>query len=148
MRVRSPQDLVGGIALVLVSILAFSQIGDLRMGTASRMGPGYFPIVLAGLTGLLGLVIAGRSLVLDGPPLDRLHWRQALPLLGGIVAFGLAIRPLGLVAASALLFGVAALASDDTRWRELLVVSVVLILFAVGLFVLLLGLPFPLWPRT
>ncbi len=148
MRVRSPQDLVGGIALILLSILAFSQLGELKMGTASRMGPGYFPTVLAALTGLMGLVIAARSLVLDGPPLDRLHWRQALPLLGAIVAFGLAIRPLGLVIASALLFGIAAIAEEDTKWRELAVVSVVLILFAVGLFVLALGLPFPLWPRV
>lgn len=148
MRVRSPQDLVGGIALILLSILAFTQLGELKMGTASRMGPGYFPTVLAGLTGLMGLVIAARSLLLDGPPLDRLHWRQALPLLGAIVAFGLAIRPLGLVIASALLFAIAAIAEEDTKWRELVVVSVVLILFAVGLFVLALGLPFPLWPRV
>jgi putative tricarboxylic transport membrane protein len=148
MRVRSPQDLVGGIALVLLSILAFSQISDLKMGAASHMGPGYFPNVLAGLTGLLGLFIAARSFALDGPPLDKLHWRQALPLLGGILAFGLAIRPLGLVIAAALLFGVSALAGHDTRWRELLLISALLILFAVGLFVVALGLPFPLWPRV
>ncbi|MFV3129753.1 tripartite tricarboxylate transporter TctB family protein [Niveispirillum sp. KHB5.9] len=147
MRVRSPQDLVGGIALILLSILAFSQIGELKFGTASRMGPGYFPTVLSALTGLMGLVIAGRSLALDGPDRERLHWRQALPILGAILAFGLAIRPLGLVIASALLFGIAALGSPDTKWRELLVVSAALILFAVGLFVLALGLPFPLWPR-
>lgn len=148
MRVRSPQDLVGGIALILLSILAFSQIGELKIGSASRMGPGYFPTLLAGLTGLMGVIIAGRSFMLEGPPLDRLHWRQGLPLLGGILAFGLAIRPLGLVIASALLFGIAAFASEDTKWRELLVVSAVLILFAVGLFVLALGLPFPIWPRV
>jgi len=148
MRLRSPQDLVGGIALVLLSILAFSQIGDLKVGTASRMGPGYFPAVLSGLTGLLGLIIAGRSFALDGPPLDRLHWRQTLPLLGAILAFGLAIRPLGLVLACILLFGISAIAAEDTRWRELIVVGGALILLAVGLFVLALNLPFPLWPRV
>lgn len=148
MRVRSPQDLVGGIALILLSVLAFTQLGELKVGTASRMGPGYFPTLLAGLTGLMGVIIAGRSLLMDGPPLDRLHWRQALPLLGAIIAFGLAIRPLGLIIASALLFGIAAIAEEDTKWRELLVVSIVLIAFAVGLFVLALGLPFPLWPRV
>ncbi len=147
MRVRSPQDLVGGIALILLSLLAISQVGDLRFGTASRMVPGYFPTVLAVLTALMGVVIAGRSLLLDGPPLERLHWRQALPILGAILAFGLTIRPLGLVIAAALLFAIAAFASTDTKWRELLLVSVALILFAVGLFVMALGLPFPLWPR-
>ena len=147
MRVRSPQDLVGGITLILLAMLAFSQVGDLKFGTASRMGPGYFPTVLAGLTGLLGVIIAGRSFVLEGPPLDRLHWRQALPILGAILAFGLAIRPLGLVIASALLFALAAFGSNDTKWRELLIVSTALIVLTVGLFVLALGLPFPLWPR-
>lgn len=147
MRVRSPQDMIGGICLILLAILAFSQIGDLKVGRASHMGPGYFPTVLAGLTGLLGAIIAGRSLVLDGPPRDRLHWRQALPILGSIIAFGLAIRPLGLVIASALLFGLSALGSSDTKLRELVITSAALILLAVGLFVLALGLPFPIWPR-
>lgn len=147
MRVRSPQDLAGGIALVLLAVLAFSQIGDLKIGTASRMGPGYFPTLLAGLTGLMGVIIAGRSFTNDGPPLDRLHWREGLPLLSAIVAFGLTIRPLGLVIAAILLFGISAFAASDTKWRELLIVSAALILFAVGLFVLALGLPFPLWPR-
>lgn len=147
MRVRSPQDFAGGIALVLLAVLAFSQIGELKIGTASRMGPGYFPTLLAGLTGLMGLIIAGRSFTNDGPALDRLHWREGLPLLGAIVAFGLAIRPLGLVIAAILLFGISAFAASDTKWRELVIVSAALILFAVGLFVLALGLPFPLWPR-
>jgi hypothetical protein len=89
----------------------------------------------------MGLIIATRSLMIDGPPLDRppldrLHWREGVPLLGAILAFGLAIRPLGLVIAAALLFGISSFASADTHWRELLIVSVVLILFSIGLFVL------------
>lgn len=147
MRVRSPQDLVGGIALIALAALAFSQIGDLRIGTASRMGPGYFPTVLAGLTGLVGLALAVRSLVLDGHGLESLNLRHGLPLLGAILVFGLAIRPLGLVLASALLFLVSAFASPELKWRETLVASVVLIGLAVLLFVVLLDLPFPVWPR-
>lgn len=147
MRVRSPQDLVGGIALIALAALAFSQIGDLRFGTASRMGPGYFPTVLAGLTGLVGLVLAARSLVLDGHGLESLNLRHGLPLLGAILVFGLTIRPLGLVLASALLFLVSAFASPELKWRETLVASVLLIGLAVLLFVVLLDLPFPVWPR-
>ena len=147
MRIRSPQDFIGGLALMALAILAFTQIGELRMGTASRMGPGYFPNILAGLTGLLGLFIAGRSLVLNGPGLEPLNWRHGLPLLAAIIVFGLAIRPLGMVIASALLFFVSAFASPELKWREVVLAGGSLIGLAVLLFVVLLDLPFPVWPR-
>lgn len=147
MRLRSPQDFIGGLALIALAALALSQIGDLRFGTASRMGPGYFPTVLAWLTALFGLILAARAFVLDGPSLEPVDLRHGLPLLLAILVFGLAIRPLGLVLASALLFLVSAFASPELKWREQAIASVALIGLAVLLFVVLLDLPFPVWPR-
>ena len=56
-RVKSPQDL--GAAIVFVAIgLAGAYFGrELSFGTAGRMGPGYFPLILS-------LIIVGVGLVL------------------------------------------------------------------------------------
>lgn len=146
-RVRSPQDVVGGLALVVVAVVAWTQLGELRMGTAMRMGPGYFPTILAGLVGLFGLFIAGRALVLDGPRLDPWGWRHIIPVIGAIAIFAFAIRPLGLVLSGAAIVLVSSFAAPDLRWRETLLFGAALVLFTVLLFKVALGLPFAVWPR-
>ena len=37
------------------------------------MGPGYFPLLLGGVLGVLGAILIARSVVLDGEPLPRFH---------------------------------------------------------------------------
>lgn len=147
MRVRSPQDLIGGLALLLLAVAAFSQLGDIRMGTASRMGPGYFPIILAGLVGLLGIGIAARGVTADGPGLESWGWRHILPVVAGITFFAFAIRPLGLVVAGGGLVLIGSFAAPDLRWKETLIFGASLVLFTVLLFKVALGLPFAVWPR-
>lgn len=146
-RVRSPQDVVGGLALAVVAAVAWSQMGELKMGTAMRMGPGYFPTVLSWLVGLFGLFIAARGVVHAGPPLDRWGWRHIIPVIGAIVLFAFAIRPLGLVLSGAGIVLVASFAAPDLRWRETILFGGALVLFTVLLFKVALGLPFAVWPR-
>jgi len=146
-RVRSPQDLVGGIALILLALLAWSQIGELKVGTAARMGPGYFPAALSILVGLFGLVLVARSLAADGPALERWHLRRMIPVLGAIILFAFAIRPLGLVISAVGLVLLASAAAPDLRWRDSLIFGVALVVFSVLVFPVALGLPLPVWPR-
>lgn len=147
MRGRSAQDLVGGLALVALSVLAFSQISDLDMGRAARMGPGYFPTLLAGGVGLFGLVIAGRGLIVAGPGLDSWGWRHLLPVIVAIIFFSFAIRPLGMVVAGAGIVLIGSFAAPDLRWRETLLFGAGLVLFTVLLFKVALNLPLAIWPR-
>jgi hypothetical protein len=60
--------------------------------------------------------------------------------------FGLAIRPLGLAAAGPLLVVVGALASEETRWLEVILFAAGMTAFCVVLFKYLLSLPIPLAP--
>ncbi len=66
--------------------------------------------------------------------------------LGAMVAFGLTVRPLGLVVAGPLAIVIAALASDEVRWVETIVVGLLMTAFCIGLFKFALGLPIPLAP--
>ena len=67
-------------------------------------------------------------------------------VIGAVVAFGLAVRPLGLVVAGPLAIMIGAIASDEVRWKETLVVGVGVTMFCIGLFKFALGLPIPLAP--
>ena len=55
-----------GALLALTGVFFLVQALNLEIGTAFRMGPGYFPIVLAGLLALLGVIITVQSFV-SGP---------------------------------------------------------------------------------
>jgi hypothetical protein len=117
------------------------------MGNMHRMGPGLFPTLVGALLAGLGLVIAVRSFAIDGPPVPRFHARPILISLVAIALFGVALAHFGLVAAVAVLVAVGALASRESRPLEVAGLMVVLIVFSVGVFAWLLGLPIPLWPE-
>jgi hypothetical protein len=119
-----------------------------NVGTALRMGPGYFPMVIGGLVAVLGLVLLVRSLKLEGPPVPRIHLRPILFVVIASVAYGYLLRPLGLVLSTMAVVVVSAYAGHEFRLREVLILAVALALFSVLVFVYALGLPFQLWPEA
>jgi len=79
-------------------------------------------------------------------PLEPWSIRGPVLLALAIVAFGLTVRPLGLVVAGPVAIVIAAFASDEVRWVETIVVGVLMTAVCVGLFKFALGLPIPLAP--
>ncbi len=67
-------------------------------------------------------------------------------ILFAVVIFGFALKPLGLVLSTVLLIVLSALGGHDFRNKEIVILTVVLVLFGVMVFVKGLGLPFNLWP--
>jgi len=134
-RIRSPQDL-GAAVMFLVLGLAGAWVGRVYdMGTASRMGPGYMPMVLSGALIIFGIVIGFRALKLPGPPIERGAWRTNVLVLGAILAFVFLIESAGLAAATFAVTVLSALASPEARWKETLALGVVLAIFCVLVFV-------------
>lgn len=72
--------------------------------------------------------------------------RAPLCLLGAAVAFGLLVRPLGLVVAGPSAILLATVASPDVKWFESLVFAFGMTLACVVLFRSLLSLPLPIAP--
>jgi hypothetical protein len=175
-----------GLGFVLVSF-------NYPMGSAVRMGPAYFPIVLGGLLMILGGVLFLRAFVskiehsfkvfpfrplllvaalgVSGGMYFAAGWLKDRPMaefalaglalalflgafgpgsmvliLLAVVIFGYALKPLGLVLATVLLIMLSAAGSHDFRKKEILILTLVLVLFGVLAFVKGLGLPFNLWP--
>jgi hypothetical protein len=146
MRIKAPRDFWSGVMFVGLAVLAFVTSQGYALGTSTRMGPGYFPVVLSLVLGALGLVLVARSLVLSGEALEPFHGRAVGVLVLAIVAFGLMIGKLGLVVSLGLVTAFSALASAQFRVLEVLALSVSVTVFSVLVFVVALRLPLSVWP--
>ena len=144
--VRSPKDLVAGLMFIAIGITAIVIASNYTLGTAARMGPGYFPRILGILMIVLGAIISLRSLRLNGPPLPGWKWRPVLVVLGSVVLFGLIVDRAGLVLSTILLILMSSAASTEFRPKEALISGVLLALMVVGVFVIGLKLQIGIWP--
>ena len=145
-KIKSPQDAAAGIVLLVIAGVALWLGSDLPIGSVRQLGPGMFPRVLAILVGLAGVMIVLDAFLQAGEKLDRWPLRAPLFILGAAVAFGFAIRPLGLIIAAPLVMIVGAFASPETRLREVLIFGTVMTVFCAALFKFALGLPIPVAP--
>lgn len=149
MKLKSPKDFwAGAMFLAFGATFAAWAVARYHIGSAVRMGPGYFPAVLGGLLALIGAALLAGSLAIDGPRLPRFNLRPLLMVLASCVAYGYLMQPLGLVLATGALVLISALGGHEFKWREVAVLSVVLVVFSVLVFVMGLALPFPLWPEA
>ncbi len=146
MNIRAPKDFWSGVMFCGFAAIAVLAARGHSLGTAGKMGPGYFPLLLGCVLGLLGAILIGRSLVLDGEPVPRIHIFPLLVITVAVCLFGLLIEPFGVVIALAVLTVVTAWAGPQFRLAEAVTLAAVLIAFSVGVFVYLLGLPLAIWP--
>ena len=63
------------------------------------------------------------------------------------VAYGYLMKPLGLVVATAALVFISAAGGHEYKWKEVIILFIILIVFSVLVFVKGLTLPFPIWPE-
>lgn len=118
---------------------------ELELGSAFRMGPAYFPLLLSGALMLLGAVIIAGSFTGPGEPLGKIPWRGLVLVLLAPVVFGLTVRKLGLVPAILLTLLIAVYASRRTTIMLALMMAAGLTLFCLAVFSYGLRLPLPLF---
>jgi hypothetical protein len=144
--IRHQKDFVSGLLFIAFGAAAITIGSNYALGTAARMGPGYFPRILGILLILLGALLALRSLRLKGDAMPALKWRPTVIVLGSVVGFGLIVEKTGLLVSTILLIFCASTASHEFRWKEALVSGVFFALLAIAVFVLGLKLQLPVWP--
>ncbi|MFB2552003.1 tripartite tricarboxylate transporter TctB family protein [Ensifer soli] len=131
-----------GAIFVLLGGFFILQCIDLEIGTALRMGPGYFPLVLAVILTLLGLVILAQATRVKGDALGPIALRGMLFILPAPVFFGLTVRGLGFVPSLFFTALIAAFASTRMKAPMALVLAAAITVFSVAVFSYALGLPF------
>ena len=144
---HSLKNVLSGLIFIGIGIaFAYASLGY-EMGRAVRMGPGYFPLVLAGILILFGAIIFVQALFSgpDAVPMSAIPWRGLVCLIGALIFFGLTVRGLGLVPSLFLTVFMAAMASKRTGLFGARVMAVAITLLCLGLFVWALGLTLPLF---
>jgi putative tricarboxylic transport membrane protein len=140
-------DLAFGVFLVALGALAYTLAGDLTVGTAASMGPGYVPRGLALIIMVYGLVLGLRAAFTGHVPLPAIAWRPLILIAASVALFGILLPVMGLAITSVIVVIAAGFAAYDVRLKENVVLALALAVFAVLLFVTALGLPIPVWPQ-
>lgn len=146
LKIKNQEDFWAGLMFVSFGALAIWLSTDYPMGTASRMGPGYFPTYLGGIMLTLGAIVALMSLKSEGGgKITPFAWKPMIMLSVGFVLFGWGVDHIGFIPALFGLSVVTAAAGQKFNVVEVLVMTAVLIAGAVGIFIYGIELPFPLF---
>ena len=145
-RAKSLKDILAGLIFIGLGLAFGIAAAGYPIGTALRMGPGYFPLVLAGVMVALGLAIAAKGLAATAAdePAGPVPWRAIVLILAALVFFGATIRGLGMAPALFVTAFLAALASRRNGPLAAAVMAAALTLFCVLIFGVGLGVPVPL----
>ena len=145
----SLKDLLSGAIFILLGAAFGYAALAYPMGTALRMGPGYFPIILAGILVALGAVILVQSFA-KGPDeieVGSVPWLGLVLVTASLVFFGFTVRGLGLAPSLFVTVAMTAFASSRTSVLGALVISACLTALCMVIFVWTLGLPLPMIGR-
>ncbi|KWR78640.1 tripartite tricarboxylate transporter TctB family protein [Cupriavidus sp. IDO] len=148
MRIRSQKDFASGLMFILVGF-GFSWVArGYSMGTAAKMGPGYFPFWLGIVLALLGALVLWGSLSsrMEEDQLARWDIKTLLWILGAVILFGLLLKPLGMVLSVLVLVLVSSMASHEFSWKGAILNAIILVVISLGAFVYGINLQMPVWP--
>lgn len=143
-RLRNTKDLWAGVLYLGFGAGAVWLARDYAMGSALRMGPGYFPTVLGALLMLVGLSAVVRAFLAREDRVGALALRPLLIVIGSTFLFALLVRNAGLAVAVPLFALLGATASRKFRLVPSLVLAAGLTVFCVLVFVKGLGIPLPI----
>lgn len=148
MRRVDTRDLIGGALITLAGAGAmFYSLTSYALGTAARMGPGYFPALVGGILALCGLAIFIPALFRAGP-VPQIEWRPLLWISLSVLAFALLVVPFGLVPAIVAQTVLASVSDRKLSGRASLMLAAGLSVGATLVFKVGLGIILPVfaWP--
>jgi hypothetical protein len=155
--IKSQKDFFSGLLYAVVGGAFAIGATNYNIGTGARMGPGYFPLLLGVLLGVIGLYIMFKALVVETPDGDKIGkwaWKPLFYIIAGNLLFGvllsglpnLGIPGMGLIAAIYGVTIVVSKAGGEFNLKEALIVATILSAGSYAGFVWLLNLQFPVWP--
>ena len=157
MNIKSQKDFFSGLLFTAVGVAFAWGATKYSLGTAARMGPGYFPLMLGILMAILGGVITFKALVVeteDGDKVGRWALKPLFFIISANLLFGLMLGGLpsikfpafGLIVGIYALTFVASLAGEEFKFKEVAVLATILAIMSYLAFIVLLKLQFPVWP--
>lgn len=146
MIIKAPKDFLAGLMFLVIAAIAILEARNYSFGTATKMGPGYFPVALGFVLGGIGFLLILRSFVITRDRMEALHWRPLITLVVAIIGFGLLVPKLGLAISLTLVTLGSAFANREVRPLEAVALSVFVAALSVLIFVYGLRMQLPVWP--
>jgi hypothetical protein len=144
-KLAGPKDFWIGLIYLGFGGLALYFGWDYKFGTAGRMGPGYFPLVLAWMLVALGLASLARAVLVKGTKVEEIGWLPLVLILTAVMCFGFLLPRMGAFVALCVLCIVSAMASDLFKYEAQATLGLILaVLACVIVFVNGLGVPMPI----
>jgi hypothetical protein len=143
--IRNPKDFWSGVLFLFIGLATIVIARTYTMGSATRMGPAYFPSVLGGILALIGVTAIIRAFIRPGEPIHGFALKKVGLVVGATVLFGLLMRGAGLIIAVAVLVIVSAYGSASFRWKPMIALAVGMAVFSALVFIKALGVPIPLF---
>jgi hypothetical protein len=144
------KDLLAGLMFIAIGVTFWIGAGNYQMGSAARMGPGWFPSVLGAIMTFLGVLIAviglknqAKFAATEG---IGWTWQPVIILTAAVVLFGFALPTLGMVAAIILLTVISGVAAHDREYKSLAMITVIMCIFCAAVFIWGLKLQMKLFP--
>jgi len=146
MKVRLTTDLLTGLLFLALGGFVIVYGSRYAMGSAMRMGPGYFPFLTSICLMLLGLVLVVRSRFRGGKTIGTLALRPLFVVLFATLAFGFLIERAGFLLASIVLAFTSRFADRGFRFGEVAALALFLTALIAAIFRYGLGLPIRMMP--
>jgi len=147
MKIRDPKNFLGGSLLIGFGLGALLIARTYKMGTAFRMGSGYFPVLLSSLLIVIGIIVAALGFKSGEVKLPKIAWRQLIMISASVAVFGLILKGAGLLLATFVMVVVSRLARPGYSWIETLVLGVAISAFCSAIFYFGLKIQMPLLPK-
>lgn len=148
MQLRNKEDFWSGIMFVVLGVGFALGATSYSMGTAARMGPGYFPFWLGVLLATLGAYVALTAFKSNAEETEvgKFDWPIILIIILSVAGVGVIFNYLGVYISIFLLVLVSSFASHVFNWKVAVITGIALVIFVWAAFVKGLGLIFPQWP--
>jgi hypothetical protein len=154
---KSQVDFYSGLLFVVMGIAFAWGATNYNIGDASRMGPGYFPLLLGTAMALIGVLVTIKALLAktaDGDKIGAWAWRPLCYIIAANFVFGVLLTGLrsfdvpafGLIVAIYALTFVASMAQAEWKFVRTLILATALAIGSYLVFVMALALQFPVWP--
>ena len=138
----SVQKLLPGAAVVALGLFVGAIALTYPLGSGFRPGPGFFPLGVAGLLVVLGLLVAIEDLTGSaGEETGPQPWRPMAAVAVGLLVFAVLLERAGYVPASIALVILAALGERAPDWRIVGAIAAFMAVFGTVVFIWGLGLP-------
>ena len=141
---RNNRDFFAGLAYIGTGAAGWYMALDYPFGSALRMGPGYFPIVLSWMMIAFGIAIMMMGVKNNIKIKGNWSIRALIVLPVATAVFGWLMEEAGFIPAMLVLIPLSAASGNEFRWTEILLLTVGLTVLCTGVFIYGLGLPYPL----